>query len=143
MTDVPTITVEGLAKVQKNKSRRILRTAIEKGHIVRPETCSKCGKPSKRRDGRSGIQGHHHAGYDHPLDVEWLCVNCHLEMDGRVSGERHGRAVLNWEAVRHIRSSPASPKYLARLHGVATNTVCDVRRRHTWKEAIISTGADK
>jgi hypothetical protein len=38
--------------------------AILSGALVR-QPCRECGAP--------GAQGHHHRGYDFPLDVVWLC----------------------------------------------------------------------
>ncbi len=43
--------------------------ALKAGRIVRPECCEGCG--AKRR-----IQAHH-ADYNKPLEVKWLCTICH------------------------------------------------------------------
>lgn len=45
------------------------KRAIRRGELRRPGTCSKCGASGK-------IHGHH-PDYSRPLDVVWLCVNCH------------------------------------------------------------------
>jgi hypothetical protein len=63
---------------EKAKAKRILRSAVESGKVVRPDRCQNCGAADVRlKDGRSGIQAHHHAGYDKPLEVVWLCYICH------------------------------------------------------------------
>ncbi len=68
------------------KRRRYVRTivskAIRNGDLVRPEKCNQCGINSKQ------IQSHHR-DYGKPLDVMWLCTNC------------HGRA--------HRKNSPLNP----------------------------------
>lgn len=53
-----------------------VRYAIESGRLVRPKTCSSCG-----REGR--IEAHH-ASYRARdwLHVEWLCQPCHAERPG-------------------------------------------------------------
>lgn len=63
---------------RKIQARELLRRALERGGITRPEACERCGTtPRQRRDGRSGLHAHHHRGYDYPLDVVWLCYPCH------------------------------------------------------------------
>jgi len=52
-------------------ARQRLYVAIIKGKVVKPSCCSACGVTGKR------IHGHHHRGYDFPLDVIWLCSKCH------------------------------------------------------------------
>lgn len=55
----------------KNRARDAVRRALDRGEIERPEECSRCGDGCKPEA--------HHADYDRPLDVEWLCVSCHAE----------------------------------------------------------------
>jgi hypothetical protein len=58
---------------RKVAARRILRLAISAGLVEKPEHCEGCGKkcPARR------LHGHHHDGYERPLDVQWLCSVCH------------------------------------------------------------------
>lgn len=51
---------------------RKLDRAVQAGTVVRPEECSECGAP--------GIPDGHHADYDRPLDVIWLCRACHKDL---------------------------------------------------------------
>lgn len=61
----------------KEGARVSVRRAITRGDLIRPDSCPRCGAFSKRRDGVSAIQAHHHRGYEYPLDIEWLCARCH------------------------------------------------------------------
>jgi ribosomal protein S27AE len=45
--------------------------ALRSGRLVRPDFCSRCGAVGS-------VQGHH-ADYDRPMDVEWVCLDCHIE----------------------------------------------------------------
>lgn len=63
---------------EKAPAYRAVRAAIAAGTLVRPALCQSCGSSgSPMSDGRAAIQAHHHHGYDRPLDVLWLCVDCH------------------------------------------------------------------
>lgn len=57
--------------LEKHHARSALRRAVKAGVIWKPDVCSRCGCNSVK------IHGHHHAGYDRPLDVKWLCPPCH------------------------------------------------------------------
>lgn len=59
---------------EKIKAHNALRKAVYKGRIVKPEHCEDCGEQFEKRQ----IQGHHE-DYSRPLDVEWLCVGCHVQ----------------------------------------------------------------
>lgn len=61
---------------QKQLTRVMLNQAIQKGFLVRPKKCSNCNKKGK-------IQGHHE-DYNKPLDVIWLCISCHSDVDNGV-----------------------------------------------------------
>ena len=58
---------------KKIHARSILNGAVRHGKIQRPSQCQKCGT--------IGMVYAHHEDYDKPLDVEWLCSECH--------GKRH------------------------------------------------------
>ncbi len=60
-------------KDEKYMARMLLNIAVRDGKIHRPLCCEKCGA--------FGMVYAHHADYSKPLDVEWLCSDCH--------GERH------------------------------------------------------
>jgi hypothetical protein len=49
-----------------------LRNAIKTGAIIKPSSCSRCGKECEP----SGLHGHH-KDYLKPLEVEWMCPRCH------------------------------------------------------------------
>ena len=57
---------------EKHAARRALRRAVKLGRIAKPDSCSACLKslpPAK-------IHGHHE-DYSKPLEVVWLCADCH------------------------------------------------------------------
>lgn len=58
---------------EKNDVRRQetspLRWALESGAMAKPEACENCGEIRE-------VQAHHN-DYDKPLEVQWLCTNCH------------------------------------------------------------------
>ena len=62
---------------QRHVARGLVAKAIQKGTLVRPDRCPRCGEPEQRfRNGRTNIEGHHH-DYSKPLEVEWVCRTCH------------------------------------------------------------------
>ena len=54
---------------EKYKAQNALNNALRDGKIDRPEQCEICGKTKK-------LQAHHY-DYSLPLDVIWLCAECH------------------------------------------------------------------
>lgn len=66
----------------KNRARMAVRGAIKRGELVRPTTCAECGGPGREyKDGRAGIHAHHD-DYAKPLEVRWLCGDCHDAVHG-------------------------------------------------------------
>jgi hypothetical protein len=47
--------------------------AVKSGRLIRPNHCSKCGVICKPEG--------HHEDYSKPLEVQWLCRRCHLEVE--------------------------------------------------------------
>ena len=61
----------------KDRAQNLVEKAVQKGVLVRPTHCSKCGKvPRPYKDGRGAVQAHHD-DYTKPLEVRWLCKSCH------------------------------------------------------------------
>lgn len=108
-------------------ARHAVYNAIRSGQLVRPDTCEECGETYPTQSGRAGIQAHHHKGYDHPLDVKWLCIPCHRDADDqRFFGETNGRATLTDKQVKEIRRRVMwgePKKALAREFGVSPATI--------------------
>lgn len=57
---------------KEHYAHTLLNRAIERGEIIKPDRCSKCGSVASKING-------HHEDYDKPLDVIWLCDQCHAE----------------------------------------------------------------
>jgi hypothetical protein len=133
----------------RDAARGKVRRAIVAGELTPPTLCAQCGKPSKPdAAGRRTIHAHHHAGYEKPLDVEWLCVKCHFQHDKRPSGEQQGRAKLSWAIVAEIRAAyqprghrwrpETTARGLARKYGVSPRTVKRVVSGAGWIDAALS-----
>lgn len=61
-----------LKNPEKYHARKTLMNRVYSGKVLRPDKCSQCGSGKK-------IEAHHE-DYDKPLDVEWLCRECHLKL---------------------------------------------------------------
>ena len=63
--------------ILKEKARYIVREAIKKGEIKVPEKCEECNKkPKQFKDKRRTLRADHYAGYNKPLVVRFICVEC-------------------------------------------------------------------
>ena len=72
-------------KTAKKRAQNIVWKAIKKG-ILQPMACEACGASGTMKDGRNLIQAHH-ADYNKPLDVNWLCQKCHHELHKKLGDE--------------------------------------------------------
>lgn len=54
---------------EKQKAYHAVRKALKHGQLIRPEACQKCGAVSRLHA--------HHKDYSKPLEVDWLCIQCH------------------------------------------------------------------
>ncbi len=129
----------------KKSARQALRNALRKGELRRALRCERCGVANRPvSDGRSYLHAHHCKGYDHPLDVEWLCPKCHFKIDLRPSGENNGRTKLTLDQVYEIRrrynpkACAEHPKdglsYLGREFGVHPSTIERIVKNRGWKD---------
>jgi len=75
--------------------RQRVHRALLAGALDRPGFCSTCGGP--------GLIQAHHEDYDRPLDVEWLCSECHL---ARHLGLAPACALVYSEGVSYIDPHP-------------------------------------
>lgn len=124
------------------RAYRLVRSAIERGKLIRPLTCARCGKqPNPTSDGRSAIHAHH-SDYSKPLDVEWLCPSCHRAetpfppvIGGVALGERNGQSKLTKDQVSLIRASAMGCKRLARQYNVNPTTIKRIRSGKYWLAA--------
>lgn len=68
--------------LKKQRARRLTRDALSRGDLKRPEVCDDCGGVGQPySDGRVRIHAHHE-DHDKPLDVTWLCRDCHHDLHG-------------------------------------------------------------
>lgn len=53
-------------------AKRRVASAVRSGRLTRPERCSRCGTRCKAHG--------HHEDYERPLEVVWLCPQCHTNL---------------------------------------------------------------
>lgn len=58
---------------ERMKANRAVNNAIRGGKLTRPTTCESCKK-------RRFVHGHHEDYINRPLDIDWLCRECHIEL---------------------------------------------------------------
>lgn len=63
----------------QERAQRSLQRAAKNGVVDRPSACVRCGKDCKP-DG-------HHSDYSKPLEVEWLCHQCHMKTHAELKRE--------------------------------------------------------
>lgn len=124
---------DALRAIMRERARRAVAVALRDGRLVRPATCSACGRVGRPQErGRAEIQAHHANGYDeaHALDVVFLCQRCHdaahsadgthgrrgkaiLESNRGVGLDYHGRRALRAEVRAELRAAERARKEAA------------------------------
>jgi hypothetical protein len=56
--------------IKKNRAQQLVYLNIKKGRLIKPKICSDCGHKNKYIHA-------HHPNYNQPLDIIWLCWECH------------------------------------------------------------------
>ena len=62
-----------VTKTTRQLARRKVLNARQRGELVPPDACSKCGEQPEH----AYLMEAHHEDYSKPLDVVWLCLSCH------------------------------------------------------------------
>lgn len=90
----------------KDKARIAVKQAVTSGRLIKPPTCSNCLEEAK-------LIHAHHDDYDKPLNIIWLCVDCHV--DRHTDIKKYGKgAVLELDKVYEY-SVPVSKKLIIPL----------------------------
>ena len=66
----------------KTRARKALASAVARGSIAKPILCERCGERTEPID----LHGHHE-DYGKPLDVDWLCRQCHAKRHREMAAE--------------------------------------------------------
>lgn len=59
--------------IQRESARAALNAAVNRGVVEKPSSCTQCGKTGVVIEG-------HHDDYSKPLEVFWVCKDCHTEV---------------------------------------------------------------
>lgn len=112
-------------------ARQVVYYALKVGKLVRPDTCSECGRTG------CTIQAHH-LSYDDPMNVVWLCIPCHKQADRKRqtdNGENpDNMRRLTDEQVREIRMSDKSDRQLATIYNISNCSINRIRNYLTYKD---------
>jgi hypothetical protein len=63
----------------KDAARMAVRNALRRGELVRPAHCENCLIPCKPQA--------HHNDHELPLKVDWLCIDCHVDVHRKFDGQ--------------------------------------------------------
>ena len=113
-----------LSPVTRDRARRLVKGAVARGEMLRPDVCEGCGRTDRTEA--------HHEDYTMPLEVRWLCRPCHRRADVALNEQdrdlkRHAAPVRDIPD-RRLYSEPDDREYLtredvARIAQTSTRTV--------------------
>jgi len=103
---------------------KIYYEALKNKLLYRPSTCSKCGSALF-------IEGHH-ADYDKPLEVTWLCIWCHGDVHHKII-PTGGRGWHHTEEEKRKLSENNKGKHCMLDYAKARQFEFNkIRRAHNW-----------
>lgn len=59
------------------QARAVVNNAVKNGQLKRPNNCQECGREKRLTA--------HHNDYNKPLEVRWLCYECHGKYHRKIS----------------------------------------------------------
>lgn len=68
-------------------SHNKLHYAVKNGSVVRPDKCSYCDKKC--------VPDGHHRDYTQPLEVEWLCRECHKMLHAELNKNKNKNKIVS------------------------------------------------
>lgn len=124
----------------QTKAYGIVKRALIKGLLIRPNSCTRCSFTKQTKDNRSYIQAHHH-DYTKPLDIEWICAKCHRKETPHPivvdwlhkSGSENSIAKFTDNDVYEIRKSKKTNRQLAKIYNVHYTTIGRAKKSTTYK----------
>jgi hypothetical protein len=103
-TAMPRLISEPTHKQLQGRAITIANRAVKAGTLVRAEKCSQCGASGN-------IEGHH-PDYTKPLEVIWLCKNCHSHVHAQTfPNSKRQRSREEAAKVARIRSEIEREQY--------------------------------
>ena len=117
----------------RKKANGKYRNALKNGVLKKPDSCQDCKAVLPKRS----IQGHH-ADYNKPLEVEWLCPKCHTKR--HLPRRKYEDRILTDANVREIRRlykpREFSQRKLAKMFKVARITIRGILDGSEWQHLL-------
>lgn len=63
---------------EKRAAHVLLGNAVRDGKVIKPQDCQSCNQPTTSHKLHA-----HHDDYTKPLNVTWLCAQCHYDLHHR------------------------------------------------------------
>ena len=117
---------DDVSALVKKSARMQARNAIRRGEIERPDRCSFCSQIGKVHA--------HHADYDKPLNIVWLCASCHgmfHRLERAPTPRKRTREEMMALFKKHTHPFSISINELAKRLGITRGHLSDVLNHHT------------
>lgn len=123
-------------KKDKSTVQFLVREAVRKGLLIKPNRCDDCNKKCIKRK----LAGHHE-DYSKVYEVSWLCHSCHRNRHKNIYENVVGEPVkLTHKQVLEIRSKyvpyKVTAQKLAKEYGVSFGHISKIIRGETRKLVV-------